>query len=50
MNLDNSNDESIKKNDIKFVKTFTKKNWFKLEKGNEGWKFSLFLKKIILFK
>ena len=32
MNLNNSNNESIEENDVKFVKILTKKNQFKLEK------------------
>ena len=32
MNLDNNDDESIEKNDVKLVETLTKKSWFKSEK------------------
>src|SRR6266480_1369729 len=34
MNLDDSNNESIEENDVKFVETLTKKNQFKLKKSS----------------
>ena len=34
MNLNDSNNESIEENNVELVETFTKKNWFKLEKSS----------------